>query len=79
MGSTSAGTWWDNLLTSAHNRFLRAVETLAKVRRLAKNNPLFQVNIANEEGRQFVVGEVQGQLPSGPVPRQQTFLLEGPV
>jgi hypothetical protein len=77
--SFEGGTWWDNLLSSANNRFLRAVETLARVRRLAKNSPLFQVNIANEGGRQFVVGEMQVQHPSGPVPRQQTFLLGGPV
>jgi hypothetical protein len=73
--ATAAGTWLDNLLTSAHNRFLRAVETLAKVRRLARNSPLFQLNIANEGGRQIIVSEAPGQPPARLAPIQQDLLL----
>jgi hypothetical protein len=69
----AAGAWADNLLTSAHNRFLRAVETLAKVRRLARNSPLFQLNIANEGGRQFVVGEMHAEPLALPSPLQQSL------
>lgn len=72
--SLEVGAWWDNLLTSAHNRFLRAVETLARVRRLAKINPLFQFNIANEGGRQIVVGKVRNQ-PTPPLLYEQKNLL----
>jgi len=68
-----AGTWWDNLLTSAHNWLLRSVETLGRVRRLAWNNPVFQLNIANEGSRQFVVGELRNQLSTHP-PLQQLNL-----
>ena len=63
----------DNLLTSTQARFLRAIETLARVRRLAKNNPLFQLNIANAGGRQFVVGEMHNQAPAGMALQQQNL------
>jgi hypothetical protein len=72
--SFEGGTWWDNLLSSANNRFLRAVETLARVRRLAKNSPLFQLNIANEGGRQLIVSELSNnQSPSHPALQQQNL------
>jgi hypothetical protein len=37
--------FYERRLTAAQKRFTRAVETLAKVRRLASRAPLFQVNI----------------------------------
>jgi hypothetical protein len=56
------GEYWDNLLTSAQARFQRAIETLARVRRLARNTPALQINIAREGGQQVnIQGEVNGQ------------------
>ena len=55
--------WWDRFLTSAHNRYLRAVETLARVRRLSRVGPLLQVNIAHEGSRQL---NIQGELFAHP-------------
>jgi hypothetical protein len=49
------------------------VETLARVRRLAKNSPLFQLNIANESGRQLIVSEGVGQPQIHPLPIQQNL------
>jgi hypothetical protein len=40
---------YDRRLSAAQKRFTRAVETLAKVRRLASRAPLFQVNIGATE------------------------------
>ena len=55
------GQYWDNLLSSTQARFLRAIETLARVRRLARNTPALQINIAREGGQQVnVQGEVNG-------------------
>lgn len=68
------GGWWDNLLTAAHNRFLRAVETLARVRRLAKYNSMLQFNIASDGGRQLIVSEAPPQGHPRPTLRQQTLL-----
>jgi hypothetical protein len=40
------GEYWDALLSSTQARFLRAIETLARVRRLARNTPALQIKIA---------------------------------
>lgn len=53
------GEYWDTLLSSCQARFLRAIETLARIRRLARNTPALQINIANEGGKQV---NVQGEL-----------------
>jgi len=53
--SYQAGAYWDNLLTSNHARFLRAIETLGRVRRLSRNTPALQINIAREGGKQVNV------------------------
>ena len=69
-----SGEYWDNLLSSVHTRFLRAIETLARVRRLARNTPALQINIAGEGGKQVnVQGDVKGQnatasAEAGPAP-----------
>jgi hypothetical protein len=56
------GAYMDNLLTTAQTRYLRAIEMLAKVRRLARNTPSLQINIAQEGGKQVnVQGDVNGQ------------------
>ncbi len=47
-GSFKEGAYWDNKLNSAHKRFLRAVETLAKVRSLLKRAPV-QINVAQQQ------------------------------
>ena len=52
----------DNLLSSTQARFLRAIETLARVRRLTRRTPTLQINIANDGGKQVnVQGDVNGQ------------------
>ena len=57
--SFSASAYWQGFLASAQRRHLRAIESLARVRRLARMGPLFQVNIANAGGRQI---NAQGEL-----------------
>jgi hypothetical protein len=56
--SLNVGIYWDNLLTSTQARFLRAIDCLARVRRLARNTPALQINIAREGGKQV---NVQGE------------------
>ena len=59
----SQADYWDRHLSAAQRRYLRAIETLARVRRLL--NPTLQVNIAAEGGRQLnVSGDLH--LPPGP-------------
>lgn len=61
------GQYWDNLLSSTQARFLRAIEMLARVRRLARNAPALQINIAREGGQQVnIQGEVNGQKATPP-------------
>ena len=56
------GEYRDNLLSSTQARFIRAIEALARVRRLARNTPALQINIAREGGKQVnVQGDVNGQ------------------
>jgi hypothetical protein len=56
------GEYWDNLLSSAQARFIKAIEALARVRRLARNTPALQINIASEGGKQVnVQGDLNGQ------------------
>ena len=60
--SLKVGAYWDTLLTTTQARFLRAIETLARIRRLARNTPALQINIAREGGKQVnVQGDVNGQ------------------
>jgi hypothetical protein len=51
----TAGAYWDRRLNSAQQRSLRAIETLARVRRLSRNVPL-QINIGGQQVN--VAGEV---------------------
>ena len=46
------GVYWEKRLSAAQRRFTRACETLARVRKLSRNTPSLQVNIASEGGRQ---------------------------
>jgi hypothetical protein len=51
--------FWERRLTTMQRRYLRACETLAKVRRLIAAKPAFQVNIASQGGQQVnVAGDV---------------------
>lgn len=50
--SYASGSYCEKLLSLAHRRFLQAVETLAKVRKLARNTPALQINIAQDGGQQ---------------------------
>ena len=45
------GEYWDNLLSATQARFIRAIEALARVRRLARNTPALQINISREGGQ----------------------------
>jgi hypothetical protein len=54
-GTTSAIAFWEKRLSVAQGRYLKACETLAKVRKLSLKNPLLQVNIATESGQQVNV------------------------
>lgn len=46
------GVYWEKRLTAAQRRFARACESLARVRKLSRNTPALQVNIATEGGQQ---------------------------
>lgn len=50
--SLEAGLYWDRRLTGAQRRFRRACETLARVRKLSRNTPALQFNIATSGGQQ---------------------------
>jgi Neuraminidase (sialidase) len=56
----SVGEYWNHVLSSAHSRYLKAVESLARVQRLTRNTPTLQINIANDGGKQVNVhGDVK--------------------
>jgi hypothetical protein len=44
--------YWEKKLTAAQKRFTRACETLARVRKLSRNTPALQFNIAASGGQQ---------------------------
>jgi hypothetical protein len=46
---------WERRLSSAQARYLRACETLARIRKLARSTPALQVNIAADGGQQVNV------------------------
>jgi hypothetical protein len=51
--------FWERRLTTMQRRYLRACETLVKVRRLLSKKPAIQVNIAAKGGQQVnVAGDV---------------------
>ena len=49
---TSQGKYWSGVLSACQRRYLRAIETLARVCKLTRNTPTLQVNIATESGQQ---------------------------
>lgn len=46
------GIYWERKLSAVQGRYLRAVETLARIRKLLK--PTLQVNIATKGGKQII-------------------------
>jgi len=52
--------YWDRSLTAAHKRYLKTVETLAKVRRLAL--PVMQLNVAQSGAKQLNVAQTGAQV-----------------
>jgi hypothetical protein len=50
--SLTLGVYWEKRLTAAQRRFTRACETLARVRKLSRNTPALQFNIAADGGKQ---------------------------
>ena len=51
--------YWERRLSANQRRYLRAIETLARVRKLARNTPALQVNIATQEGQQVnIAGDI---------------------
>jgi hypothetical protein len=53
--SFTLGKYWESRLNAAQRRHLRAVETLARVKRLLSRIPPLQVNIATQGGQQVNV------------------------
>lgn len=51
--SMDVALYWEQHLAAAQRRWLAAVESLARVRRLAARSPLFQVNIAQQGAQQI--------------------------
>ena len=54
--SFSCGIYWDKRLTAAQRRFTRACESLARVKKLSRNTPALQFNIAAAGGQQVNLG-----------------------
>ena len=50
--SFKVGEYWSDVLSATHARYLKAIVTLAKVRKLARNTPALQINIATDGGKQ---------------------------
>jgi len=46
------GIYWEKRLSAAQKRFTRACETLTRVRKLSRNTPALQFNIAGDGGQQ---------------------------
>lgn len=51
--SRETGLYWDRRLTGAQRRFRRACESLARIRKLLRNTPALQFNIATSGGQQM--------------------------
>lgn len=58
-GGHGSAAYWEGILSSSHSRLIRAIESLARVRRLARNSPALQINIAREGGTQV---NMQGNM-----------------
>jgi len=56
----TVGAYWEKRLSPAQSRYLRACETLARVRKLLRLTPLVQVNIAANGGQQVNLIQTPG-------------------
>lgn len=56
--STQTGLYWDRRLTGAQSRFKGASESLARIRKLSRNTPALQFNIAAVGGQQVNVANL---------------------
>ena len=69
----SQADWWERRLSATQQRYLRACQTLVRVRKLVRST--VQVNIATQGGQQVnVAGDLkvnQGTGPSGAIPAEQ--------
>ncbi len=72
----NAGRYWDKRLTSAQTRYTRALEALARVRRLAMPQPL-QVNIGGQQVNVAGGGNV-GQTSARSAPEERKTQPERP-
>ena len=62
-GPLAQADWWERRLSAAHGRYLRACAVLAQIRRMMRDTPTLQVNIATYGGRQVnVAGDLQTPL-----------------
>jgi hypothetical protein len=50
--TVTMGIYWEKRLTAAQKQFTRACETLARVKKLSRNTPALQFNIAASGGQQ---------------------------
>lgn len=55
--SFACGLYWEKRLTAAQKRFTRACETLARIKKLSRNTPALQFNIATDGGQQVNVAK----------------------
>ena len=56
----SQADWWERRLSAAQRRYLRACETLARVRKLIRRTPALQINVAAHGGQQIcIAGDVE--------------------
>ena len=55
----SAALYWEKRLSATQRRYLRAVESLARVRQLTRNAPAVQINIAAPGGQQVNVQQAE--------------------
>ena len=51
------GIYWEKRLSAAQRRFTKACETLTRVRKLSRNTPALQFNIATSGGQQVNVAK----------------------
>ena len=51
--SLASASYWERKLSAIQHRYLRAIETLSRVRKLM-GVPMVQINIATEGGQQVV-------------------------
>ena len=65
--------FWERKLTQAQARYLRAIETLARVRRLARPAPPMQVNIAEKQVNIATASTAAAELPATPLDDAQVI------